>query len=159
MNSLNEAVIGNTGHNGIWLGTLRRYIAIVAAANVAWEIVQLPLYTIWKSGTVGEIAFAVVHCTGGDVLIGTASLLGALLLFGRPGWPNERYAVVASMTVGAGVTYTIFSEWLNTKVRGSWAYSELMPVLPVLDVGFSPLAQWIVIPGFGFWLVRRNVPA
>ena len=51
----------------------------------------------------------------------------------------------------------MFSEWLNTEIRGSWAYSELMPVVPVLDAGLSPLAQWIVIPIAAFWWARRPV--
>jgi hypothetical protein len=49
----------------------------------------------------------------------------------------------------------VFSEWLNTEVRGSWAYSELMPVMPVVATGFSPVAQWIVIPIGAFWWARR----
>ena len=144
---------------GRWLTALRVYLGFVLVANLAWEVVQLPLYTIWTAGTAGEIAFAVIHCTGGDLLIATASLVGALLVFGRLTWPRERYVAVAGAAVTAGVAYTIFSEWLNTKVRGSWAYSELMPTLPLFDVGLSPVAQWVLIPTTGFWLARRSATA
>lgn len=54
--------------------------------------------------------------------------------------------------------YTVFSEWLNTSVRASWAYSDLMPVIPVVDLGLSPLAQWIVIPLAGFSWARLSAP-
>jgi hypothetical protein len=138
-----------------WLVTLRRFLVFIAAGNLAWEIAQLPLYTIWYEATPGEIAFAVVHCTGGDILIASASLLLALLLVARPTWPHETYRRVAALTLAFAVPYTVFSEWLNTEVRGSWAYSELMPVVPVLDAGLSPLAQWIVIPIAAFWWARR----
>jgi hypothetical protein len=47
-----------------WLGSLRRFLVFVAAGNLVWGIAQLPLYTIWYEGTLGEIAFAVAHCTG-----------------------------------------------------------------------------------------------
>jgi uncharacterized membrane protein len=140
---------------GFWLGALRRYFAFVAVANLVWEIAQLPLYTIWYEATPGEIAFAVAHCTGGDILIASASLLLALLLVARPTWPDETYRRVATLTVAFAVPYTVFSEWLNTEIRGSWAYSELMPVVPVLDAGLAPLAQWIVIPIAAFWWARR----
>jgi hypothetical protein len=73
----------------------------------------------------------------------------------RPTWPKEGYREVAALTVAFGVPYTVFSEWLNTEVRGGWAYSDLMPVVPVLDAGLSPLAQWIVIPIAAFWWARR----
>jgi hypothetical protein len=148
---------GAAPHGAGWLATLRRFLIFIAGGNLAWEIAQLPLYTIWYDGTPGEIAFAVAHCTGGDILIASASLLLALLLAARPTWPDETYRRVAALTVALAVPYTVFSEWLNTKIRGSWAYSELMPVVPVLDAGLSPLAQWIVIPIAAFWWARRPV--
>jgi hypothetical protein len=138
-----------------WLVTMRRLLVFIAAGNLAWESAQLPLYTIWSQGTPGEIAFAVAHCTGGDILIAGASLLLALLIAARPTWPEETYGRVAALTVAFAVPYTVFSEWLNTEVRGSWDYSALMPVVPVLDAGLSPLAQWIVIPTAAFWWARR----
>ena len=109
-----------------------------------------PLYTLWRTGTVGEIVSAALHCTGGDVLIATASLVLALIAVGSSAWPRERFlpVVVAAMVLGLG--YTAFSEWLNIEVRRTWAYSDLMPVLPWLGTGLSPLAQWLVIPALAF---------
>jgi hypothetical protein len=129
----------------------------MAVANLAWEFAQLPLYTIWKTGSTGEIVFAAVHCTGGDVLIATAALVAALLLAGS-GWPGApgAYRRVAALAIGFGLAYTVFSEWLNVSVRKSWAYSELMPVVPLLDAGLSPLLQWIVLPLAAFWWAGRH---
>ena len=101
------------------------------------------------------MAFAVIHCTGGDVLIASIALLGALLLLGNARWPAERYLAVAALALVVGLGYTIFSEWLNTTIRRSWGYTDLMPTLPAIDIGLSPLAQWIVIPLVAFWLGRR----
>lgn len=142
--------------NLAWLTALRRYMAVIVPANLAWETTHVPLYTIWRKGSWSEITFAVLHCTGGDVLIAGASLLGALLLLGSARWPNDRYLAVAMLTVGIGVAYTIFSEWLNTQVRASWTYSDFMPTLPLTGTGLSPLAQWIVIPLAAFWWARRR---
>src|SRR6266481_10128353 len=86
-----------------WLTALRRYFLVIAAANLAWEIAHLPLYTIWTEGSPGGIAFAVIHYTGGDLLIAGASLLGALLLLGRPKWPDESYGTVAALTIVTGL--------------------------------------------------------
>jgi hypothetical protein len=76
---------------GAWLLVLRRYLPFVALANLAWEIAHLPLYTLWSEGSPREIASAIVHCTAGDVLIATASLVLALLLLGDHGWPETRF--------------------------------------------------------------------
>jgi len=54
-----------------------------------------------------------------------------------------------------GAAYTVYSEWLNTGVRMAWAYSELMPVVPGIGTGLSPLLQWLVLPPLGLWLCGR----
>jgi len=146
----------DASHELSWLTALRRYIVFIAVANFVWEIAQLPLYTIWQTGTAREISLAVIHCTGGDVLIASASLLGTLLLLSNCRWPYRRYVTIAALAVIAGLAYTIFSEWLNTAVRGSWAYSDLMPTVPVIGSGVSPLAQWLVVPlAAALWARRR----
>ena len=60
------------------------------------------------------------------------------------------------MTIGFGAACMVFSEWLNVLARQTWAYSDLMPVVPVIDTGLSPLLQWIVIPLAGFRRSRRG---
>lgn len=150
-------VDAHTFDQGIWLPVIRRYITFVAIVNLIWEFAQLPLYTLWHEGTTGEIVFAAVHCTGGDVLVSGATLLLVLIVTGTPNWPHERFSFVASLTILGGIAYTIFSEWLNIEIRGSWAYSDLMPTVPVIHTGLSPLAQWIVIPIMGFWWANRPI--
>ena len=41
-----------------------RPVLLFAAFNFAWEVLQLPFYTLLSTGTAGEIIFAVLHCTG-----------------------------------------------------------------------------------------------
>ena len=135
------------------------YLVAIAAGNLVWEFAQLPLYTIWRTGSTGEIVFAAVHCTGGDILIGTGSLVLALVLAGAA-WPSTStsYRRVVALTVAFGLAYTVFSEWLNVVVRKSWAYSELMPIVPVVNAGLSPLLQWIMLPLAAFWWAQRRLP-
>ena len=139
-----------------WLIVFRVYMSCVSVGNLVWEIAQLPLYTIWHDATPSKVAFAVLHCTAGDVLIASGSLLGALLLWGNARWPAERYWAVAAIAILGGVAYTMFSEWLNTTVRGAWAYTSSMPRLPVVGTGLTPLAQWLVVPTTAFWWTRRR---
>lgn len=78
-----------------------------------------------------------------------------MIFAGGPGWPHRHFARVALVSIAIGVAYTIYSEWLNVAVRGSWAYAEAMPRLPWVGTGLAPLAQWFVVPAFAFgWLVR-----
>lgn len=146
---------GNTVSSGDWLQALRRFVLASALANLVWEFAQLPLYTIWYEGSAREIIVAAVHCTGGDILISTTSLLGALVIIGTGHWPRANFLSVAAAAIVGGIAYAIFSEWLNTEIRGSWAYSEFMPILPFVGAGLSPLAQWIIVPVIALWWARR----
>ncbi len=139
---------------GSWLSMISRYLFFSTFANLLWELGHVPLYTIWKEETPNNIIFAVVHCTGGDILIASATLVMALVIYRSSEWPHTGFLQVAMLTVLFGFGYTIFSEWLNTEIRQSWAYTEMMPTLPILGTGLSPLAQWIVIPVSAFWWAR-----
>ena len=142
-----------------WLVGLRQYLAFVVLANLVWEVAQLPLYTIWTDASPAAIAFAALYCTGGDLLIAASSLLGGLLIAGHPRWPVERYWPTAIWAIAGGFAYTVFSEILNTQIRGSWSYRDHMPTLPWIGVGLSPLAQWIVIPVAAFLWLQHRVPS
>jgi hypothetical protein len=134
------------------------YLPSFAALNLAWEIAQLPLYTIWREASAGTIAFAVAHCTAGDILIGGAALVLALLAT-RAGAPQRwNWLALGVIATAIGVSYTLFSEWINTSVRASWSYSTLMPTLEVHGVliGLAPLAQWLILPPLALYLGARS---
>ena len=140
-----------------WLRGLRIYLASIATMNFAGESLQLPLYTIWNTGTAREQAFAVVHCTLGDVLIALSALILALFIAGDVTWPAGRFWQVVFLALPFGVAYTVFSEWRNVTAHSAWAYSDWMPVMSAfgLRVGLSPLLQWIVVPVAAFKITRE----
>lgn len=137
-----------------WLRTMRAYFLHLMPLMLAWELAQLPLYTIWREGTAGEIAYAVAHCTGGDALIGLASLAVALLIFGGRDWPHTCFGPVMAVAVAIGVAVTVYLEWLNVEVRGAWAYAEEMPRIPPLGTGLSPVLQWLALPPLALLAAR-----
>jgi hypothetical protein len=139
-----------------WSFIFRRYLPRLAFCSLAWEIVQLPLYTLWTEPRLGRIVFAVAHCTAGDAMIGLAALLLALVLSraGAPAeWPITR---VGALMVVLAVAYTVLSERINL-TRDSWAYSPWMPVIPWLEVGLAPMMQWIVVPLAALWWANRQL--
>ncbi len=135
-----------------WLGFVRRYLARSALLHLVWETLQLPLYTLWRTGTTREIAFAVLHCTAGDIMIAALALVAALVLVGAADWPRSRGLQVTLVMLAIGIGYTIYSEWLNTVMRQGWAYTSAMPRLPWIGTGLSPLLQWVVVPLVAMWL-------
>ena len=137
-----------------WHPAMRSYVLSTAGLNLLWEVAHLPLYTLWLTGSTQEIMVAVLHCTAGDAVIAISALTLALVLRGTADWPNQRYLAVSVFAVVFGLIYTIYSERINIS-SGAWTYSDLMPIIPWLDVGLTPVLQWIVIPSFCFWKLRK----
>ena len=124
--------------------------------NIAWEVAQLPLYTIFSAGTPKEIAFALAHCTAGDVLIAISSFFLGLIATRRTDWPMSRPLLGGMVVILSGLAYTVFSEWRNVYQSGSWSYAPAMPLL--FGIGVAPLLQWVVIPSLGIaWLRKRLI--
>jgi hypothetical protein len=131
-----------------------RYLPWLAGLNLVWEIAQLPLYILWREAEPSYVAYALLHCTLGDVVIGAAALALALVLTGAGAlgdWRRGRIAVLSAL-LAAG--YTVLSEWMNVGIFGSWAYAPAMPTVQLgnFELGLSPLAQWLVIPPLALYL-------
>jgi hypothetical protein len=142
-------------HKQDWLPVVRRYLLVSAIGNLVWEAAQMPLYTLWRTGTQREVAGAILHCSVGDVLIAAAAIVLALALLGSTDWPTKSRWRVGFCTVLFGVAYTIYSEHLSTVVRSDWTYTEAMPVLPELGTGLAPLMQWMAVPAVALLVACR----
>lgn len=140
-----------------WPSALRRYLLASVGLHLVWEVLQLPLYTIWTEA-IPRQAFAVIHCTLGDLMIAGLSLLAALALIATPKWPRSGARTVWLLLLAFGLGYTIYSEWMNVNVRGSWAYAPMMPTLPVIGTGLSPLLQWVFVPTAALWFAMATPP-
>ncbi len=139
-----------------WRYILFRYLPRLAVTSLVWEIAQLPLYTLWESPHLDQIAFAVAHCSLGDVVIGAGALISALVLSRAPcrkDWPTRRIVV---LMIGLALAYTALSERINLALE-NWAYAAAMPIVPWLEVGLAPLLQWVVVPLVAWrWATQRT---
>ncbi|HUZ64616.1 MAG TPA: hypothetical protein VMU82_13020 [Acetobacteraceae bacterium] len=142
-----------------WLSVLRRYLLAAGAGNLVWEFGQMPLYTLWQSGTRREIALAALHCAAGDVGIAAGALALGLAFAAAPDWPEVRFIPVLFAATAFGVSYTVYSEHLNVVVRQAWAYAPAMPVLPGLGTGLAPLLQWLLVPPLALLWARGRSAA
>ena len=146
-----------TGLRPHWLAAIRRYLVASAIGQLAWEIAQLPLYTLWRSAPVDQIVRAVLHCWAGDLAIASTALTLALAIIGTREWPARHMFAVCGITVALSLAYTTYSEYVNTVTRQSWSYAAAMPT--VMGIGLSPLAQWVIVPVAAFiWATRSATP-
>jgi len=114
--------------------TPKKLITVFALAfvlNWVWEIVHSAFYTHYRGGAI--TAFILLRAALVD-----AGIILALVLIAREFKLNRSSVVVAGGLVAA----LIIELWaLQT---GRWAYNPLMPVLPIVGVGLTPLIQLAV---------------
>jgi hypothetical protein len=136
-----------TGLKPSWKNAPEVQLLILALPlHLLWEIAQFPLYTIWHEADWGSILYALVHCTLGDLLIMLGAFWGISILNKSRYWMfSPSYSNVVLFTV-SGLAYTVYSEIVNTRIKDTWAYTELMPIVPVFEVGGTPFLQWLLIP-------------
>lgn len=133
---------------------LRRYVTSSAFGNSAWEALHSPLYRGWMPSLISEFPLLLARCVVVDTLLALAALALTLWLAGSTGWPNFGFWIVGGWTIVLGVALAIFVEWSNVYFLDTWGYSNAMPVIPFLEVGVSPVFQWVTIPLIGFWWAR-----
>lgn len=134
------------------LVAIRRYMLATFVGNLLWETAQLPFYRIWyHAGAVRLVSIVIMGVTGDIAIAGTVLIL-ALCLYGADRWPERNFLPVACLVMMFGVLYTLVSEAVHVRL-GMWHYAAIMPRLPLIGVGLTPVLEWLVVPGFAlFWL-------
>ena len=121
-----------------------------------WEWLQTPFF-IDITDKINYIVWYRFHCTIGDIMILGASMVIWSFLRKNNEWffdPKKRdYLVVTAI----GASYTAYSEILNVVVRKSWAYSELMPMIPGTHIGLVPIIQWLTLPSLILYVCARFI--
>ena len=124
-------------HAGVWS-------ALAFGLNLMWEIAQIRLYTIWHTAEGMTIAWALFHCTLGDVMIAIALYALAGLASRDVDWPRSRPWTGGTIVVVCALAFTAWSEWRNVYRVGNWAYTASMPT--ICGIGLAPLLQWVIVP-------------
>ena len=132
--------------------------------SLLWEVAQFPLYTVWHQNDWGYILYGLAHCTAGDLLILLVIYELVALLNRNRRWFEGKILFNGLLFTLAGLGYTIYSEITNVRIKGTWGYTELMPIVPVIEIGGTPFLQWLLIPPILLGLMRllgptRELPA
>jgi hypothetical protein len=114
--------------------------------NFAWEMLQMPLY-----GKFGDGWWRCFQAALGDVAL--LALLYGLMACAAEGWiwfeRLSRWRLLLLALVGFLVAVVVE---LRALLDGAWSYRAAMPRMPLLDVGWTPVLQMIVIPLGLAWL-------
>lgn len=129
--------------------------------NYPWEFSQVPLFAGMADAPHWDAIRICAIATLGDIVIMLIAYWLVAVIARSRFWIATPTAAQLMMFVAVGVAITVLIELLA--LRGwwfsSWDYSPLMPVIPGIGVGLSPLAQWVVLPLLTVWFVRRQLAA
>src|SRR5450830_226880 len=103
--------------------------ALAFVLNLMWEIAQVRLYTIWAEADGVSVAWALFHCSLGDVVIALAMFALAGMVLRRADWPAPRPWAGGAIVVLGAMAFTAWSEWYNVYRAGSWSYTASMPTI------------------------------
>ena len=125
--------------------------------HFAWEMLQSSLYSGMRQLGHAEGVWICTRATLGDLAIALIAYTGGALSQRDACWVLRPRAVAGLAFLLTGLVITLATEHLATIHLLRWAYSELMPTVPVLGMGLSPLLQWLLVPLLAAWLTARHV--
>lgn len=127
--------------------------------NYPWEFLQVPLFEGMSQAPHWHAVQSCSRAAVGDAVISLLAFEVVSLWAGARAWVMRPTAPMVFGFIACGVFTTVVIErlalaglWMER-----WSYSTLMPILPGLEVGVSPIAQWVVLPPLVLWLVRRQL--
>jgi len=136
------------------LPLLLRLFVISVALNYLWEMGQAFLF-VGMDYSAATWLHCFVASLGDGVLVGLIHFSGRMVMggsdwFTRPGL--KAYAIM----VASGLLIGVLVEWVAVHKLARWTYTEAMPLIPMLDVGWVPVLQMLIMPPLIFSVLAKS---
>lgn len=117
--------------------------ALAFLLNLMWEVAQGFLYEGYKYDW-EHISFCALASVA-DMLMVFILFFGFGLIYRNVLWIARLDAIKTFWLMLSGFLGAIVAEMVHTS-RGSWDYGESMPIIPLVDVGLTPVLQFSILP-------------
>jgi hypothetical protein len=133
--------------------SLLTLFGIAAGINFVWEMAQMPLYQDMPFDELFSWWLCFRASIGDGVIVLAIWAIGAAL-YRRFAWfrPLRIGSITVLLLSGAAIAVGIEVHAIST---GRWAYSALMPMMPVVDIGLSPVVQLLLLPFISMKLAMK----
>jgi hypothetical protein len=136
------------------LRTIATVFVLAVIFNYPWELAHSSLYE-----GMSDFSLASWHCffaSLGDGLLVLFIFGAGWVALRRSDWfvnPGRRGYLVM---LAVGLVIGAVVEWAAVHVMGRWAYAPQMPVIPIFNIGLTPLAQMLALPPIIFRAVAMS---
>ncbi len=110
--------------------------------NLIWEVAQAPLYRD-DSGSTDHLGFCMQAAFVDVLLVGGLFLFMAAAAESWRWWEAGAWRLTALAAIGSLAAVAVEQRALAV---GRWTYTERMPLVPGLGVGWSPVLQMMIVP-------------
>ncbi len=124
--------------------------------NFVWEMWQMPFFHFESENSYTAMNWMCTQASLGDGLISVLAFLVVKYRFNAPLWYRTATRWQYSIYLSVGILMTIVLEWINIYLLGRWYYADIMPVIPMINVGMVPLLQWLIVPLVLIFLLKRG---
>ena len=125
--------------------------------QLLWENLQAPLYVGYTS-FYQHFWICLKATVTGDMIFMVLIYLALALIHKDICWVRNRAAYLSpatwTLTVVVGVLLAVSFEWWAVFVAHRWVYG-IMPLVPMLHVGLTPVSQMIAVPVVTLFLCSR----
>lgn len=136
----------------------KRYVlTIILAAfllNAVWEILQIPLY-VEGVYTWSHILFCLLASVA-DAIMVLLIYFGFGMIYKNALWIQNLNTSRIAFLVLAGGIGAILAETRHLSI-GTWSYAESMPIIPIVNVGLSPVLQFMILPLLIYWVAFKVI--
>lgn len=123
-------------------------IIVAFLLNLGWEMLQMPLYK-GMSLSIQSAVFCALASLADVVMLLLYDAFA--LIYKNPFWVQSLTLRRILILALAGGTGAVLAE-IRQVSFGNWTYSRSMPIIPVANVGLSPVLQFMMLPVIIYYL-------
>ena len=118
------------------------FFLLSGVLDILWQNAHVFLYANYKGGPISE--FILLRA----VLFDAITMLLILIIF--KALPAQFQYL--PLFIALNLTASILIEYWGLST-GRWAYNEMMPIIPLLNVGLTPILQLPLLGYLSYWVI------